>query len=212
MKLLITSASHPLAQSLAGLLQDTHELRLTERSHVLCEHEFVQSLLGHDAGTNLLVRGMDAIIHVAEPLLPASENEQIDYLTRCTYNLLWAAAEENVQHFVFLSSLEFMKQYDEALFVQEHWRPRPTTEIGQITKHLGEFVCREFAREHRIPVTILRLGDVVHADHVVGQTQNPLWVDERDVAQAISKMLRSEAENWSIYHIQSNIPEAWFLL
>lgn len=210
MQLLITSASHSLAQSLAGLLQDEHEIRLTELTHVDCQHEFVQSALGHDAGTNLLVRGMDAIVHVAEPMPESTENEKIDYVTRCTYNLLWAAAEENIQRFIYLSSLEIMTQYDDRLFVQEHWRPRPTTELGQMTRHLGEYVCREFAREHRIPITVLRLGNVVHADRVTGQTKNPLWIDERDVAQAISNTLASEVEDWSIYHIQSKITNARF--
>lgn len=212
MRLLITSAASPLAQGLAGALSRTHRVRLTERVHVESEHEFVQCGLGHDASTNLLVRGLDAIVHVAEPLPDETENQQIDYLTRCTYNLVHAAAEEGVPRLVFLSTLELMTAYDENFTVGERWRPRPTSEPPTLTKHLGEFVCREFAREHKISAVVLRLGQVVRLAEVAGQPIDPLWVDERDVVQAVAQALTAETGRWSIYHIQADSPQARFAI
>src|SRR5262245_21777246 len=97
MRILITSAASPLAQGLATALRAEYHVRLTERVQVAGEGEFVRCSLDHDLSTNLLVQGMDAIIHVAEPLPQESESQQVDYLTRGSYNLLWAAAAEGVQ-------------------------------------------------------------------------------------------------------------------
>ena len=67
MHILITSAGSELARNVAAALAESHTLRLTELHPVEnIEWEFVQSELGHDESTNELVRGMDAIIHIAE--------------------------------------------------------------------------------------------------------------------------------------------------
>jgi NAD+ dependent glucose-6-phosphate dehydrogenase/L-arabinose 1-dehydrogenase [NAD(P)+] len=210
MNLLITSAACPLAQALANALAGEHQIRLTERVFVESDHEFAQCALGHDAATNLLVRGMDAIVHVAEPLPRSNENEQIDYLTRCTYNLLWAASQEGAPRVVLLSTLDLMTQYDENFTVFERWKPVPTTDPRALSKHLGEFTCREFARERKISVVVLRLGKVVRADEVKDQPFDPMWVDERDVAHAVSCALTADVRRWAIFHIQHDSPRARF--
>src|SRR5262245_26777441 len=66
--LLITSASSRLAQSLATGLKEKYPIRLTDRVPVKSEHEFVECALGADAATTAAVRGVEAIVHVAEPL------------------------------------------------------------------------------------------------------------------------------------------------
>jgi nucleoside-diphosphate-sugar epimerase len=140
------------------------------------------------------------------------ESQQLDYLTRCTYNLLWAAAEESVPHAIFLSTLHLLTHYEENLWVQEHWRPRPTAEPHTLGKLLGESVCREFAREHKLRITVLRLGEVVRADEVAGEPFSPLWVDERDVAHAVACVLATDTGVWSIFHIQPDSPQARYVI
>jgi nucleoside-diphosphate-sugar epimerase len=134
MHILITSAASPLARALAVALRQEHQLRLTEVAQVDLEGEFVCSPLEHDFSTNLLVRGMEAIVHVAEPLPGATEEQQLDYLTRGTYNLLWAATAEGVRRVVYLSTLEVMSRYYESFIVNERWRPRLKTESRPLTK------------------------------------------------------------------------------
>ena len=48
--------------------------------------------------------------------------------------------------------------------VAESWRPRPSVDSFVLSKHLGEFTCREFARERKLNVTCLRLGNLVTAE------------------------------------------------
>jgi nucleoside-diphosphate-sugar epimerase len=216
-RVLITSANCRLAQSLAAELSREYQVRLTERIGVKSSYEFDQCAMGNDASTRSLVRGTGAIVHVAEPLPDEMESQQIDYLTRCTYNLLWAAVEEGVRRLVLLSTLELMTRYDESFTVSERWRPLPTCEPRLLSKHLGEFTCREFAREGKIDAIVLRLGKVVRSDEVKGQPFDPIWVDERDVAQAVSSALSAKLADspsgvggWSIFHIGADSPRARF--
>jgi uronate dehydrogenase len=208
--LLITSAGSRLAQSLAAGLKDKYPIRMTERAPVKTEHEFMECALSHDAATNDIVRGVDAIVHVAEPMPEDTADQQVDLLTRCTYNLLTSAAAEAVPRVVLLSTLEVMTGYDAKLTVTETWRPRPSIEPRVLAKHLGEYTSREFAREGRTNIVVLRLGKVVRAEDVKGQPFDPLWVEERDVAHAVSCALAATLQRWQIFHIQPDSPKARF--
>ncbi len=209
--LLITSASSPLAQSLANGLRDRYPIRLTERVPVRTEHEFVQCELGHDRSTNLAVQGARAIVHVAEPLSAETGGQQIDYQTRCNYNLLTAAAEEGVPRVVLLSTLDLMTPYDPTFTVSETWTPRPVPEPRVLARHLCEYTAREFAREGRLTIVTLRLGRVVNADDVKDRPFDPLWLDERDMIQAVAAALEAKIDNkWSVFHIQAESPRARF--
>ena len=218
LKVLITSALSSLARGLAGALNQKYRVRLTERTRMESNLEFVECALNRDDTTSSLVRGIDAIVHVAEPLPGEDDRQQIDALTRGTYNLLWAAAEQKVPRVVFLSTLELMTPYDPAFTVSEAWRPLPSLQAPVLSKHLGEFVCREFARERKIRVIVLRLGKVVRNEEVKGKPFDPLWVEERDVAQAILAALASPLKDagagvaswWSVLHVGADSPHARF--
>ena len=207
---LITSGAARLAQTLAAGLQETWSIRLTERAPVSTVHEFVECPLGHDSATNSLVRGVEAIVHVAEPLPQDTAEQQIDLLTRCTYNLLWAASEEKVPRVVLLSTLELMTAWDPKYTVSETWLPLPSDRPPVLAKHLAEYTGREFAREGKTQVVVLRLGKVVRAGEVQGQPADPLWVEERDVVHAVSRALTARATNWQVFHIEQASPRARF--
>ena len=123
--MLITSGGHALAGMLADHLSGSYEVLQTSRNTIESEHPFRQCDLDHEEPTDQLVAGIDAIVHVGEPLPDDDMHEQIDYLTRRTYNLLLAAANAGVRKVVYLSTLEIMTAYDSEFLVNETWRPRP---------------------------------------------------------------------------------------
>lgn len=210
MNILVTSAAAPLAQTLAEGLRADHTVRLTERIGVKGIADLAVSPFGPDFSTNLLVRGMDAIVHVAAPLPSDNELQQIDYLTRCTYNLCLAAAAEGVKRLVYLNTLAVMTGYDPNYLVGEFWRPQPTTQADMLAKHLGEAICREFAREFKLEVVSLRLGEIVKSEAVSVQP-DPMWLDERDALQAITLALTTPLpRRWAVYHIQHKADNARF--
>ena len=112
------------------------------------------------------------------------ENLEIDFLTRCTYNLLYAAVAQNISNFVFASTLQLFAKLDQNMTIGPNWRPRPTTELFPLSRHLGEFVCREFAREGNINISIIRLGNNIGADTI----------------SAFRQAIDSE-ERWKITHL-----------
>ena len=214
---LITSAHSQLAQAIAAKLTGAYQVHLTSPIDVVCDYLFEHNELGPDDSTNALVRGADAIVHVAAPLPDSDQSERIDYCTRCTYNLLKAATDEGVRTVVYLSSLNMMLGYDEDYEVIEDWRPLISSNGENLSAYLGEFTCREFAHESKLRVVVLRLGKVVRADDVQGKPFDPLWVDQRDVAQAVSKTLDGwlinetmSGRRWTIFHILSGSPHERF--
>ena len=209
LKVLITSASSPFPLSLAGSLSGTHAVLLTDRQQMPSDSEFVRSDLDHSAAINDLVRGVDVIVHSGAVDPAASVSDQLDYQMRCTYNLLRAATEEGVPRFIYLSSLRLMDGYDPDLAVTERWKPLPTTDPAVLCYHLGEIVCREFAREGKINVVILRLGEIT-AESSLEPSTSALFID--DAIDAVQKALTAELSgSLDIFHIQSAVPNARFL-
>lgn len=110
-----------------------------------------------------------------------------------------------------------MSGYEESFQIDEDWRPLATPTSGGLSDYLGEFVCREFAREGKLDVIVLRLGKVVSAQDLAEEASNSAWVDPRDVAQAVSraltKLLADEmamADHWSVCHVRSHSPRCRF--
>lgn len=213
---LITSAAHAFAQALAASLQTGYRIRMTERTRVATAFDFVACPLANDPATRSLVRGVDVILHVAEPLPDDDDWRKIEYLTRGTYNLLSAAAGEQVSRLVYLSTLELMTPYDADFTVSESWQPRPAPASPVLSKHLGEFVCREFARDRKLRCVTLRLAKVVRHGETAGF--DPLWVDERDAVHAAELALQfvlsssgaAAADWWRVLHIAADSPRGRF--
>ncbi len=217
MNVLITSAGSELARKIAATTVESHTIRLTELEPIDTDFEFVQSVLGHDESTNELVKGIDTIVHIAEtpPQLKAKaeepENYEIDYQTRCTYNLLMAAAAEGVKHFIYASTLRLFEQHGEDWTVKENWRPRPSIDASVLAKHLGEFTCREFAREGKIEVTCLRLGDIITVEEAADAEFNSMWLEINDAVAAFQGAIEAPSR-WGIFHIQSEFPGSRFAI
>ena len=127
-RILITSGETELAQVIADRLSRDRSVRLTGLTAVPSRFPYTPCQLDHDSATDELVQGVDAIVHVAEPPSGAGEQEQLDHLTRKTYNLLRAAVDAGVDRVLFLSTLELMTGYDEDFLVSERWRPLSTTQ------------------------------------------------------------------------------------
>ena len=167
MQLLITSASTKLARKLAASLSANHEIRLTDIIDVQTDFDFIRSNLDHES--QLPVQHVDSVVHLAKPPstngltlndISDSANQLLDFSTRCTYNLLTASAEAGVSNFVFLSTLRLFDRLGPNVAIGPRWRPQPSTAPDLLASYLGECICKEFARERLIKITILRLGEV----------------------------------------------------
>ena len=211
-RVLITAAESPLARPLADGLAGQYRVRLAGKAFD-GRHEFVPADLGELAPPKDLVRGMDAIVHLTQAS-QVDEAGRIDACTRGTYNLLTAAAEEGVRRMIYLSSLDMMTAYDADFEVTEDWRPLPRSGSGGLAEYLGEYTCREFAREGKLQIVVLRLGRLAQPEE---KAPDPLAIGPRDVLEAVSLALAALFENprsklgpWSVFHIGPDGRQARF--
>lgn len=213
---LITSAQTDLARTVAAGLADDFSVRLTALTPVETDLPFTASDLEPGEAIDALVRHVQTIVHVGLGVTPDDEREQVDRWPRRTYHLLQAAAVQGVRRVVYLSSLDLVGGYDPRYRVDEDWRPRVEIGSGDLPLQLGEFCCREFARERKLQVIVLRLGHVVRADARTPPA-DPKWVDERDVVQAVRLAAAADSpfdgrglQSWSVFHILSDLPDNRF--
>ena len=166
-------------------------------------HSFVRCDLDHDEATRRLTQGVSAIIHFGWVDPNEDVSLRLDRQTRRTFNLLRAADEASVVRVIYLSSLSLMQGYSEELKVTERWRPLPTTDPQILAPYLGEMVCREFARERRLQVVCLRLGEVMWEQ---GSRTSGWGLYPTDLVQAVSRALVADLPPFSVFHIQSKVP------
>ena len=175
MKILITGAASRLGQAVAEALEG-HTLRLVDESPVEAPaatgSETPRESPGDAAQGSLLdqdfawraVRGMDAVVHTGEPPqdLPESDVEREKHLlelaTRGTHQLFKAGVEAGVKRFVYGGTLDLFRPYPDDVYISELWKPLPEPDMPAMSRYLGEHTAREFARDHMVTVTGLRLG------------------------------------------------------
>jgi uronate dehydrogenase len=216
-RVLVTAAENSLAQALAEGLPAAWQVHLTAAREISISRPFTKCALEADESTRDVVRGVDAIVHLALAQADRNPSEQIDALVRATYNLLTAAAAEGVRRVVHVGSLSVLRGYDPAFAVAEDWQPQPGDDAPALAEYLAECTSREFARQRQLEVVALRIGKVVRAESVTDQAFDPLWVDQRDVVQAVSQALRTAklaaprgTDGWTVLHILSDSPRARF--
>ena len=222
MRVLVTGAASALGQEVAAALgaDDSAQLRLLDDCAAQRQDvEWIAARLTDPDAVRQAVRDVDAVVHTGEP--PASESEEalLDRATRGTHVLLQAAVEAGVKRFVYGSTLEVFRAYPDTVYITEYYKPLPPTEMAVLARYLGEITCREFAREHPITVTALRLGKLVREEEVAGRERDLMWVDIRDAAQAFCAALTRDSSaslnwvpRWAVYHIAAPLAHPKFLL
>ena len=230
MNVLITGAESRLGKAIAEVLAPDHRLRLwSSNSHPPEDpgesaEWFAGDMRDPDTAWNAM-RGIRAVIHTGEAPtdLPendlAKEQELLDLATRGTHVLFQAGVAAGVKKFVYGSTLKVFESYPDDVYISEMWKPEPSPEMFEMTRYLGEFVCREFARDNLITATTLRLGKLVSEDEVVGEKPDLMWLDYRDAAQAFSVALRRDdstntrvTKRFLLFHVCARIPNAKYLV
>jgi nucleoside-diphosphate-sugar epimerase len=222
MKVLVTCASSLLGRSLVDILNSTHRLRLVDTEPTETTAEFCQGDIRDPQTAFRVCEGMEAVVHLCElphgpSAKPGWEHEALDLATRGTYNLFKAAAEAGVKSAVFVSTLKLYLKYPPEYVIAENWKPRPDpNDAFQLAKYLGELTVREFARAESIYAVVLRVGNIVLEEECQGLPFDPLWVDARDAARAVERVLISPVHHswkqhrWWAYHLIVDNPRSRF--
>lgn len=210
MNVLINGSPTAIGRAVVNQITDSgHSLRLTSIAPY-DEQDTIVCALEHDEATDDLVAGIDAIINVGyqdETEMPVSFH--LDYYTRRTYNLLWAAANAGVKRVINLSTLRLMEEYEDNLVVTELWRSKPlASDINLLCAHLVEIICKEYARDRKFEVVNLRLGWplVAGGKYDISSDAGTAALCSEDLGRAVLAALQADVEPWQDIHIQSSVP------
>ena len=168
-----------------------------------------------------LFEKIDVYVHIGfKGFLSKDEMELIDYHTRVTYDLLFAAGKKNVEKVISISTLELYKDYEANLTVSENWETKfPLDKLELLCANLSEKVCKEFARDQVFEVINLRLGDLIE--------NNDTRLSEEKFKKSINLMVdldfsseelkqsfnsaRKKGPNWINLHLQDRFEGQKFL-
>ena len=187
--------------------------------------------LGHDGSTAALVAGVRQILHlepVSERVVPSlaqlaeldhdvDDDRWLDRCTRCTYNLLDAAARAGVERLVVASSMDQFLAVDADVTFDVSWRPRPGCEPHVLGAHLSELISKEFAAVGAMQRTVIaRLGQIVpeapsgsappnDAAAAAAAIDSRFWIGERDAATELAELVSADDED-------EEAPEPYFYI
>ncbi|MBI4220842.1 MAG: NAD-dependent epimerase/dehydratase family protein [Chloroflexi bacterium] len=216
MKVLVTSATSEIGEIVSDALRAGNDLTLTDLPRVKRPPRGVKvHELGHDESTDALVRSHDVVVHIGYGTHKAEATPLLDYLTRCTYNLLTGCVNTGVKRFVYLHTLKVFQDYETHLTVTERWKSLPSTDPNILAAHLGEYVCKEFAREQPVDVVSLRLGFplIKGARGAASRSKETAALASSDLALALQAALKVKLpKKWNPIHVQSPVPNARFLM
>lgn len=207
MKILIRDGDWWLGEQLASALADD--------GHLTTPLPYGTEL-GHDEATDTLVEGSEALVVFGYTREQGDPSALLDHSTRQLYNLLHASSVAGAKRCVYVSSLRLFEDYEENLTVTEKWRSLPPTEnVPLLACHLGEMVCREYARDRRIQVATIRLGfPIVQGGRTAAQASGEsAAVSGDDAVDAIRRALTADTlAQWQDIHVQSPVPQQRYLM
>lgn len=204
-RILVTGAAGAVGRLLTPLLQQDHEVRLTDLQPL---PNAMQGDLADPAFAREAVRGMDAVVHLAG--LVASQvtfEDTLDPNYRAVLALLEACRTENVRRFIFASSHHIQGLHPS----KETWaEDDPLTPDGfyALSKAFGEAACAMYAHRFGIRSMVIRIGN--GNPQVVDGRRERIWTSARDLAQLIGIGLQSEDLQYEIVYGVSNCENALF--
>ncbi len=212
--ILISSSSTKIGKFLSKCLKN-HNLKYIEENSL--EYKNSKEL-------NKIFQNIDIYFHIGYKGTNLKINEElIDFHTRKTYDLLFAAGEENVERVFSISTLDLFLDIESNLTVTEKWDLKfPVENMDILCADLSEKVCKEFARDQVFEVINLRLGDLDNdSDYKLSENklckslekfiEFDFYSEESKLTRGPFNSARKKGPNWINYHMQDTFEGQRFL-
>jgi len=174
MRVLVTGAAGTVGRDLIPWLSHRCEVRTTDVRPAPTQPDFLRADLTQPSQLHGLVRGVDAVIHLAA-LLPRQGTlaDHIEINVKGTCNLLQCAAEAGVQRFLYVGTVWATGHGREeaCVPVDERAPARPIEPYG-LSKLMAESACEYFARLHEMNLLCIRFA---------GYQRIPGFTDEGEI-------------------------------
>lgn len=187
MRVLVTGSAGKIGQRLvADLLAAGYEVRSFDRTAQKKGQawEHIPGDLRDIYLIRRIVQGVDAVIHagaIASDSRAVSPEDLLAINVQGTWNLLLACVEAGIERMVFFSSVNALGAvggHKPAVYLPiDDDYPRHPMSPYQLSKHVGEEMCRSFSEKHGLSTLCLRPVYVAAPEDYSGWFRN--WTEER---------------------------------
>ena len=132
-----------------------------------------------------------------------SSTEEFNLKIQGIYNTLALSVEQGINKVIMISSLELL-DYKESYTVTENWKPKPKSDLFNLSVNLSEIVFKEFGRTFSFQKILLRIGFPIGNKENIDSKFN-CFTKKEDFISCISKILKINFKNhFEIFHLQSD--------
>ena len=132
-----------------------------------------------------------------------SSTEEFNLKIQGIYNTLALSVEQGINKVIMISSLELL-DYKESYTVTENWKPKPKSDLFNLSVNLSETVFKEFGRTFSFQKILLRIGFPIGNKENIDYKFN-CFTKKEDFISCISKILEINFKNhFEIFHLQSD--------
>ena len=212
MKILLTGAAGIVGTALRPhLARLGDQLLLTDLDAItdLQENEtFTQADLTASTALDQLVRGVDAIIHMAGLVGPDYQFDQVlETNVVVTHHLLQAAHRHSVRRIVYASSHHAVGFLPRGSTIDHNTPPCPDSWYG-LSKATDELQCSHAAHAYNLDILCIRIGNVDAT--VADERRMHMWSSARDLAALIEIGLRGKQTGFHTVYGVSRCPDPFF--
>ncbi len=225
-KVLITGAAGYLSGFIVERLRSQYELTLTDRVEPRSDFEglpFVPGDITSYTDVERACAGQEAVVHLVA-LVRERHDKPLglfaDVMVKGTWNVAEACAKQGVKRLVNISSIAACGS---PLTRDQPYRVGAPSQFRQgdlyyaLAKHLGEQIGHAYHQAHGLSVIHIRPG-VIAGDGRNPGPQAPekpagpwfVYVDPRDVAQAVQRALETQDVRYGCYNIVAGRRDAAF--
>ena len=132
-----------------------------------------------------------------------SSTEEFNLKIQGIYNTLALSVEQGINKVIMISSLELL-DYKESYTVTENWKPKPKSDLFNLSVNLSEIVFKEFGRTFSFQKILLRIGFPIGNKENIDYKFN-CFTKKEDFISCISRILKINFKNhFEIFHLQSD--------
>jgi len=210
MRIIITGAAGRIGSTLVEELSGEHELCLMDRTAVPGRTSLVTDLtVSQELRTNIF-EGYAAVIHLAADARNLAPWESVLHDNiEATWNVIEAAARNNVRRVIFASSNWAVKARERALApacyadsgpkIASDFAPQPLYPYG-LSKAFGELAGRMFVDGGQLGSFVaVRIG-YYHPDPPEDENLRRLWIGSQDLRSLFRRCVEAEFEGFHVVY------------
>jgi len=208
--ILITGAAGDIGTHLRRELAGRYRLRLSDKkpiANLAAGEEFVRADIAEMDGLDVMVRGVDAIVHLGGFAVEGPWETILSANIIGLRNVLEAARVAGVKRILFATSNHAVGFYRRDQTIDHTVYPRPDSRYG-VSKVFGEAMGSLYADKYGMEVFNIRIGNV--NPRPIDKRRLSIWISPRDLAQLVAIGIDHPDIRFEIVYGVSGNTRSWY--